>query len=86
MKSLWTLQLYAPSMIYDPGCICLYLYFCMFISINYKNPSSLYYGYKTADFEKQHKHAIKAILAYIHHPFYRKNATADPVFGHLKLL
>lgn len=68
--------------LYDLWCIGLYLYFNKFISINYKNPLSLYYDYKTVDLEKQHQHAIKAILAYTHHQFYRKNATADIVFAH----
>lgn len=86
MKSLWTLQLCTPPMIYDPDCISLYLHLYKFISINYKILSLLYYGCKIVDLEKQHQYAIKAILAIIHHPFYRKDATTDTVFDHQKLL
>lgn len=64
------------SLVYELGCIRLYLYSYKFIWYDLEKPSLLAYGYKTVDSEKQHQNVVRNILSIIHYQFYRKDATA----------
>lgn len=74
------------SLVYELGCINLYLYSYKFIWYELEKPSLLFYGYKTVDLEKQHQHVVRNISSINHYQFYRKDATTATAFVHQTMI